>query len=109
MKSILIFGLLVLNGAFSFCQRVVEVKYEQDAKGAYVFSCYNNAYCNYILDLAFTTFTNVKSDIALPYHQEVKPGYNKLFTIYTIDPQVAIQIRYNSGYQKGCMHPAVNT
>jgi hypothetical protein len=109
MRSILIFGLLIFNGVFSFCQRIVDVKYEQDTKGAYIFSCYNNAYCNYILDLGFTTFTNVKSDMALPYHGEVKPGYNKLFTIYPIDPQAAVQIRYASGYQKGCMHPVVNT
>jgi Peptidase family M23 len=91
-----------------YAQRVIEVKYQQDAKGGYVFSCVNYAYCNYILDLGFTSFTNVKSDQPLPFHAEVKPGYNKLFTISAIDSQTAIQFKYNSGFQKGCMHPNIN-
>ncbi len=99
---------------FIFCcnalhsQRLIEVKYTQDPKGGYVFSCTNNAYCNYILELGFTSFDNVKSDIPLPFHAEVKPGYNRLFTISPIDGQAAVLFKYNSGYQKGCMHPKVN-
>ncbi len=27
-----------------FAQKIIEVKYEQDARGGYVFSCFNNAY-----------------------------------------------------------------
>ena len=61
----------------------------QDAKGAFVFSCMNNGYCNYILDLGFTVFKNLKCDQPLPFHGEVKPGYNKLFTVSAIDPQTA--------------------
>jgi len=49
-------------------QRMIEVKYEQDQKGAYVFSCVNYAFCNYILDIGFTSFTNVKCDRSLPFH-----------------------------------------
>lgn len=87
---------------------MIEVKYQQDPKGGYVFSCVNYAFCNYILDIGFTTFSNVKSDQPLPFHAEVKPGYNKLFTISAIDPQSPVQFKYNSGFQKGCMHPMVN-
>jgi Peptidase family M23 len=108
IKAILIFMFLLLNSHVSFSQRIIEVKYEQDQKGAYVFSCVNYAYCNYILELGFTTFNNVKSDLPLPFHAEVKPGYNRLFTISTIDPQAPILFKYNSCFQKGCMHPVVN-
>src|SRR4030095_87450 len=107
-KPLLFFVSLLLNSFFLFSQRIIEVKYESDSKGAYVFSCTNNAYCNYILALGFTNFDNVKSDRSLPFHGEVKPGYNKLFTISAIHPQEAMQFKYNSSYQKGCMHPAVN-
>jgi Peptidase family M23 len=103
--------ILILVLAFHFslsAQRVIEVKYQQDQKGAYVFSCVNYAFCNYILDIGFTTFTNVKCDQPLPFHAEVKPGYNKLFSISAIDPQAAIQFNYKSGFQKGCIHPNVN-
>lgn len=91
-----------------YAQRMIEVKYQQDSKGAYVFSCVNYAFCNYVLDLGFTSFTNLKSDQPLPFHGEVKPGYNKLFTINPIDPQAAVLFKYSSGFQKGCMHPAIN-
>jgi Peptidase family M23 len=104
---------LIISFLYSFCfsvqaQRMIDVKYQLDPKGGYVFSCVNYAYCNYILDLGFTSFTNLKSDQPLPYHAEVKPGYNKLFTISAIDPQAAVQFKYNSGFRKGCMHPNVN-
>ena len=99
--------LLVIHFSLS-AQRMIEVKYQQDQKGAYVFSCVNYAFCNYILDIGFTSFTNVKCDQPLPFHAEVKPGYNKLFSISVIDPQAAVQFNYKSGFQKGCIHPNVN-
>jgi Peptidase family M23 len=108
-KARLIFSCLFFCSVSLFSQRMVEVKYEQDAKGGFIFSCINYAYCNYILDLGFTVFTNVKCDQTLPFHAEVKPGFNKLFTISAIDPQAPTQIKYNSASQKGCMHPMVNT
>lgn len=108
IRSFLIFTILFLYSHVLFAQRIIDVKYEQDQKGAYVFSCINNAYCNYILELGFTTFNNVKCDQPLPFHAEVKPGYNKLFTISAIDPQSPLLFKYNSTNQKGCMHPAIN-
>lgn len=107
--KILLFPLFLLVFHFPIsAQRAIEVKYEQDQKGAYVFSCVNYAFCNYILDIGFTSFTNVKCDQPLPFHAEVKPGYNKLFSISAIDPQAAVQFKYQSSFQKGCMHPNVN-
>lgn len=100
-------GMAVIS-AQSFSQRVLEIKYETDAKGATVFTCINYAYCNYILDLGFTTLDNLKSDRPLPFHGEVKPGYTRLFSISAIDPQSATQFKFVSSNQKGCMHPQVN-
>jgi hypothetical protein len=107
-KFTLIFCCLFSYPVSSFSQRLIEVKYNQDPKGGYVFSCMNNTSCNYILELGFTSFDNLKSDLPLPFHEEVKPGYNRLFTITPIDAQAAVLFKYNSEYQKGCMHPAVN-
>jgi len=104
-----VFSSLLLFSFSLFSQRLIDVKYIQDPKGGYVFSCTNNAYCNYILELGFTTFNNMKCDQPLPFHSEVKPGYNKLFTISAIDPQSPVLFKYGSQYQKGCMHPSVNT
>jgi hypothetical protein len=107
-KILFILSFLVLGRSHAFSQRMVEVKYEQDARGRFVFSCVNYAYCNYILEVGFTVFNNVKSDQPLPFHGEVKPGYNKLFTIAAVDPQLPTQIKFNSAFQKGCISPAVN-
>jgi hypothetical protein len=107
-KFILVFSCLFLNWCYLFSQRLIEIKYEPDTKGGYVFSCINYAWCNYTLDLGFTSFKNVKCDLPLPFHAEVKPGYNHLFTISAIDAQLPVQFNYNSRYQKGCMHPVVN-
>lgn len=108
-KTGLIFSVLMLYALLSFSQRIIEIKYETDDKGATVFSCINYAYCNYILDLGFTGFNNLRCDRPLPFHEEVKPGYTKLFTISAIDPQLATRFNYSSKNQKGCMHPVVNT
>src|SRR5450432_489323 len=86
--------LLIFYCSHLFSQRTIDVKYQEDGKGGYVFSCFNNAYCTYILDLGFSTFTNLRSDQPLPYHAEVKPGYNKLFTISAIDAQSTV--KFNS-------------
>ena len=106
-KHVIFLFPLVLHFSLS-AQRMIEVKYQQDQKGAYVFSCVNYAFCNYILEIGFTNFTNVKCDQPLPFHAEVKPGYNKLFSISAIDPQAAVQFNYKSAFQKGCIHPTVN-
>jgi hypothetical protein len=104
----LIFSCLLFFNASLLAQRVLEVKYEQDSKGSYTFSCFNNAYCNYILELGFTSLNNLKCDQSLPFHAEVKPGYNKLFTISAVDTQAPVQFKYTSTYQKGCIHPELN-
>ena len=107
-KPFFLFAVMLFSSVSLEAQRVIEVKYEQNSKGGYVFSCYNNAFCNYIVELGFTTFTNLTCDQTLPFHAEVKPGYNKLFTISAVDPQSPVQFKYGTIYQKGCMHPAVN-
>ena len=107
-RTWLIYSVLMVYSASSFSQHTIEIRYEPDAKGGTVFSCTNNAYCTYILDLGFTTLNNLKCDRPLPFHGEVKPGYTRLFTISTIDPQLPTQFNYIIKNQKGCMHPVVN-
>jgi Peptidase family M23 len=108
-RALLIFSGLMFSAFYTFSQRIIEIKYETDAKGSTVFSCINYAYCNYILDLGFGTFKNLKCDRSLPFHEEVKPGYTKLFTISPIDALLPTQFNYSSKNQKGCMHPEVNS
>ena len=89
-------------------QRVVEVSAAQDSKGNYIFSCFNHAFCPYVLRVEFTTLENGSADHVLPFEEEVKPGYTKLFTI-TADKGKDVQLKYRNSSRKGCMNPSVKT
>lgn len=106
--KILLLPLLLLAQTALRAQRLIQVTSTQDSKGNYVFSCTNNDYCTYILYLNFPTLTNAKSDHALPYEAEVKPGVNKLLTISPVDPSQDIKFNYKTSSRKGCLHPVVN-
>ncbi|HEY4063831.1 MAG TPA: M23 family metallopeptidase [Puia sp.] len=107
-NSLLLFALIVSLPLLSSAQRVVEVGYILDTHGNYVFSCTNHAYCNYVLDVTFTTLDNAKSDHPLPFEAEVRPGMTKLFTISAISAKADIKLNYKSSYRKGCLHTTVN-
>ena len=81
----------------------------QNAKGAYVFSAYNHAFSRYVLELHFTTFDNLKPDPSLPYYAEVKPGPNKLFSLYPVNPNDPVKFIYSIDFHKGCLHQQADT
>ena len=108
-NSAFLLSSLFLGNPGLFAQRIVDVKYQSGAKGAYLFTAYNHAYCNYILEVHFTTFNNVKSDRTLPYRAEVKPGMNTLFSISPVNPNDPVQFNYASSYNKGCIYPRPDT
>ena len=81
MKKIVIILFLSLSYIIIQAQRIIEVKYTEDMQGNYNFTCTNNAFCKYILQVDFTTLDNTKSDRALPFRGEVSPGINKLFRL----------------------------
>ncbi|HMH32367.1 MAG TPA: M23 family metallopeptidase [Puia sp.] len=107
LKMLLAFSWLCLS-LQSKGQRVIEVKYVQDAQGNYDFICNNKAYCDYILDVNFTSLDNAKADQPLPYHAEVKPGSNKLFRLSKVNPANQLLFKYQVRYNKGCINPKVN-
>ncbi len=104
------FFLLVLLWPFvSSAQRMVDLNYVQDAKGNYTFSCTNKGYCNYILQVVFTTLDNAKCDRSLPYEEVVKPGTTRLFRLTKEDAGKDILLKYKYSSWKGCIDPPVDT
>ena len=93
----------------AFSQRVVDVKADQDAQGNYSFSSLNKAWCNYILQVNFSTLQNAKSDHPLPFVTEVKPGPGKLFKLSKEKAADPIQLKYGYSSFKGCLNPIVDT
>src|SRR5262249_26570990 len=102
---LLLAGLIAIRG---LAQRVVEVSAAQDSKGNFIFSCYNHAFCPYVLRVEFTTLENGSADHTLPFEGEVKPGYTKLFTITAV-PGKDVQLKYKNSFRKGCMNPSPKT
>jgi len=99
--------LLFLHTAV-WAQRLIEVNYALDTKGRYVFTCTNHDFCTYVLYLDFPTLTNAKSDHALPYEAEVRPGVNQLLAISSADPSKDIKFNFKTSSRKGCLHPVIN-
>lgn len=89
-------------------QKAVDVSYTLDNQGNYHFTCNNKAYCNYVLHVEFTTMTNAKSDHALPFEAEVKPGVSQIFTISPISKAQDTKINFKASSRKGCMSPVPN-
>ena len=108
MKTIVTFALLFISASV-FSQRAVDVKYEQDAQGNYIFSYNNKAYCNYILQLNFSVLQNAKSDHPLPFVTEVRPGAGKLLRLSKEKAADAIQLKYGFTSFKGCLNPMIDT
>jgi hypothetical protein len=110
MKHVmLLLSFLLLANAGLFSQRTIDISYHQDAKGAYVFSGDNHAFCSYILEIGFTRFDNLKSDHPLPYLAEIKPGMNPLFSLMPVNPNDPVKFNYSSHFYKGCLQPKPDT
>jgi murein DD-endopeptidase MepM/ murein hydrolase activator NlpD len=108
MPRFLLFCFL-LTAQAGLSQRIVDITYRQNAKGAYEFSAVNHAFCHYMLELRFTAFDNLRANHALPYFAEIKPGVNPLFTLSPVNREEPVKFNYSSHFYKGCMHPAVDT
>ncbi|HVY74962.1 MAG TPA: M23 family metallopeptidase [Puia sp.] len=108
-RTLFLYLICLFIGESLFSQRVVDITYSQNAKGAYVFSAINLGFCNYILDIHFTSFDNVTSDQPLPYHGEIRPGTNRLFSLSPVHPNDPVKFNYATGFHKGCMHPTPDT
>jgi len=109
MKNLfLIISFFFFHDTSVFSQRIIEVNYVQDSKGNYNFYCRNNGYCNYILEISFTSLENTKSDHALPYRGIVKPGVNQLFKLSKENADNPFQFKYAVNYTKGCINPKVD-
>jgi hypothetical protein len=110
MKKYLAFlSLLLFWIPSSRAQRVVELQYEADSQGGYQFYCTNHAFCNYILEVNFSSLDNGRADHPMPYRSEVKPGRNKLFKLSRISAGSPVQFKYLYKFNKGCINPKVNT
>ena len=110
MKNIfLIIPLFFFCNSSLFSQRIIEVNYEEDHQGNYNFYCKNNAYCNYILEISFSSMENTKCDHVLPYRAMVKPGINKLFKLSKENANNPFRFKYTIDYTKGCINPTVDT
>ncbi|MBS1664851.1 MAG: M23 family metallopeptidase [Bacteroidetes bacterium] len=105
-----LFVLLFLTSLLPYlqAQKAVDVTYTEDQKGNYHFMANNKAYCTYVLHIDFPTLQNLKSDHALPFEAEVKPGTSQLFILSPIDKSGDTKFNNKIGLRKGCLSPVPN-
>ena len=87
----------------ALAQRAVEVSYHQDQKGAYIFTAQNKAFCPYVLRVVFTSLENGKTDHALPFEGELRPGMNTLFRLSAQNAAADLTFKYSISFRKCCL------
>jgi len=106
MRTIL--PLFLLFTFTSQAQRIIDVTYNVDPQGRYVFTANNKAWCTYVLRIDFPTMDNLRADHPLPYDVEVKPGPATIIILSPIDKAKDTRVNFKSSNRKGLMDPIVN-
>lgn len=108
MKDLCLLLIAALTCLTSSAQRLLTVNYTTDNQNRYIFTCTNNDYCPYVVQVDFPTLTNAQADHPLPYTAEVKPGTMKLITVSPIDKTKDIKLNFKTSNRKGVINPVVN-
>jgi len=88
----------------------IAITYERDAMGQYIFTCHNNAFCNYVVELSFPSLQNLHPDVPVPYKMDVPPGTRRMVTLSVITKGVGIHVSHRFKYYKGYLsHASVDT
>ncbi|HEX4851737.1 MAG TPA: M23 family metallopeptidase [Puia sp.] len=108
MKYSFVLVVFVIFSSPSFSQKILEINYDQDAQGNTTFYCNNSGYCDFILQIEFTSLNNATADRPLPYREEIKPGKTRLFKLSKQVVENPMGFRFKTTYVKGCMMPKIN-
>lgn len=108
IRLLTLVGFILLLLARANAQAPIEVIYEKDNTGAYVFSCRNTGFCPYTITVTFTQLNGLRTSATLPYQAEVRPGQYQLFKLQP-QPNQANSFRYTFSFMKGCKRPKVDT
>lgn len=91
----------------SYSQEKIEITYERDAQGNYKFYSNNLNFCNYIVEITFSSIVNLQSSNSNPFVKEVSPGKTFLFELKSSNTQLSSNFNYTYRYFKGCINPTV--
>ena len=88
----------------------IAVTYEKDAMGQYVFTCHNNTFCNYVVELSFPNLENVRPDMPVPYKTDIPPGTRRMITLSVVTKGVHVHFSHRFRSYKGFLsHASVDT
>ena len=88
----------------------IAITYERDVLGNYVFSCRNNAFCNYVVELSFPNLENLRPDMPVPYKMDIPPGTRRMITLSVVTKGAHIHFSHRFRYFKGYLsHASVDT
>ncbi len=88
----------------------IAITYERDALGQIIFTCHNNAFCNYVVELSFPNIENLRPDMPVPYKMDVPPGTRRMVTLSVITKGEHIHFSHRFKSYKGFLsHVSVDT
>ncbi|MBS1660177.1 MAG: M23 family metallopeptidase [Bacteroidetes bacterium] len=79
----------------------IAITYDRTPNGEYIFTCHNNSYANYVVELSFPTLENLRSDVPVPYRMDVPPGTRRMVTLGIVTKGVAVHFNHRFRYFKG--------
>jgi len=86
------------------------VHWEKNNRGEYEFFCDNNTFSDYTVEVSFTEFVNLQSDMPPPARVEVPPGKNRfLFSLRKASLGSPSRFQYRHKAYKGCPSPKIDT
>lgn len=108
IRLLTLIGLALLLFARANAQSPIEVFYEKDNTGAYVFFCRNSGFCPYTVTVTFSQLNGLRTSATLPYQTDVSPGQQSLFKLQP-QPNQSTSFQYKFKFIKGCNRPKVDT
>ncbi|HEY6899819.1 MAG TPA: M23 family metallopeptidase [Puia sp.] len=77
------------------------ITYDRSPNGEYVFTCHNNTFSNYIVELYFPTLDNLRSDVPVPYRMDVAPGTRRMLSLSIVTRGSPVRFTHRFRYFKG--------
>lgn len=81
----------------------IAITYDRDGLGQYVFTCHNNSFSNYVVELSFPNLENLRSDVPVPYRMDVPPGTRRMLSLSIVTKGSPVHFSHRFRYFKGCL------
>jgi hypothetical protein len=87
----------------------IAVRWQKTPRGEYEFICDNRSFSDYTIEVSFTEFVNLQSELPLPATVDVAPGTHTMFTLRKATGNQPARFTYHYRSFKGKPSPRIDT